>query len=513
MSWTSCSTRSRGALEAADELSARPSPARPPTPSRRSCPRSSATWSRADHRSTRRSGDRLPRTRPPNGSAGPRRSPISDAARRPRSWSCATNCANAGSPHRARRHGRLVARARGHHAHLRGAAHRARRHRSRAGALGDRDRLAKTAVVISSKSGSTVETDSQKRVYEQAFRDAGIDPTDAHHRRHRPGISARRRRRADGLPRVQRRSERRRPLFGADRLRARAERAGRRRHPGAPRRGARRSQLELALDAHDNPGLVLGAAIAGTSPLKDKLGIVADGTHIVGFGDWAEQLIAESTGKDGKRHPAGRPRRRLPRAVAGPARPADRAARRERARHPRCRRGRDRGLRHARRPVAGVGVRHCGRGRLPRHQSLRPAGCRVGQDRHARAARRRPEAATSLRGGAIEVRTAGPLGGRRSTLAAAVDALLDDLPERVRRDSGIPEPGRSPPGRRVPRSCWPLARSGRSRSDGGLGSCIRPGSSTRAGPPSASSSRSSLPSEGAGERISRSRTARSPSGS
>ncbi len=45
---------------------------------------------------------------------------------------------------------------------------------------------------------------------------------------------------------------------------------------------------------------MLGAAIAGTRPLKDKLGIVADGTHIVGFGDWAEQLIAESTGKHGK---------------------------------------------------------------------------------------------------------------------------------------------------------------------------------------------------------------------
>jgi glucose-6-phosphate isomerase len=45
---------------------------------------------------------------------------------------------------------------------------------------------------------------------------------------------------------------------------------------------------------------VLGAAIGGTNPLKDKLGIVADGTHIVGFGDWVEQLIAESTGKEGK---------------------------------------------------------------------------------------------------------------------------------------------------------------------------------------------------------------------
>src|SRR5690606_36555878 len=58
--------------------------------------------------------------------------------------------------------------------------------------------------------------------------------------------------------------------------------------------------VELAVDTATNPGLVLGAAIAGTRPLRDKLAIVADGTHIVGFGDWAEQLIAESTGKEGK---------------------------------------------------------------------------------------------------------------------------------------------------------------------------------------------------------------------
>ena len=41
-------------------------------------------------------------------------------------------------------------------------------------ALGDR--LATSAIVISSKSGSTVETDSQKRIYEQYFSAAGIDP-------------------------------------------------------------------------------------------------------------------------------------------------------------------------------------------------------------------------------------------------------------------------------------------------------------------------------------------------
>ena len=161
------------------------------------------------------------------------------------------------------------------------------------------DRLATTAVVISSKSGSTVETDSQKRVYEAAFRAAGIDPTERIIVVTDPGSPLDEAARADGYR-----------VFNAD-----------------PNVGGRYSaltafglvpsglagvdirelldeaqamQLELALDIGDNPGLVLGAAIAGTQPLKDKLGIIADGTHIVGFADWAEQLIAESTGKDGK---------------------------------------------------------------------------------------------------------------------------------------------------------------------------------------------------------------------
>src|SRR5690554_3585913 len=159
------------------------------------------------------------------------------------------------------------------------------------------DRLERSVLVVSSKSGSTVETDSQKRIYERAFLDAGIDPitrivvvTD-------PGspldVSAR----AAGYR-----------VFNAD-----------------PNVGGRYSALtafglvpsglagvdiaalldeassvsgRLAVDRADNPGLILAAAIAGTRPLKDKLGIVADGTYIVGFADWAEQLIAESTGKN-----------------------------------------------------------------------------------------------------------------------------------------------------------------------------------------------------------------------
>lgn len=161
-----------------------------------------------------------------------------------------------------------------------------------------RDRLEHSALVVSSKSGSTVETDSQRRVYEKAFADAGIDP------RGRIIVVT-----DPGSP-----------------LDASAREAGYRVFTADPNVGGRFSALTafglvpsglagadigelldeaesellpLAADRDDNPGLILGAAIAGTSPLKDKLGIVADGTHIVGFADWAEQLVAESTGKDG----------------------------------------------------------------------------------------------------------------------------------------------------------------------------------------------------------------------
>ncbi|MCU1403730.1 MAG: glucose-6-phosphate isomerase [Glaciihabitans sp.] len=161
------------------------------------------------------------------------------------------------------------------------------------------DRLETTAVVISSKSGGTVETDSQKRAYEAAFHAAGIDPINRIIIVTDPGS----------------------PLDVSARL------AGYRVFNADPTVGGRYSALtafglvpsglagvdisalldeaeavtlELAQDSKDNPGLILAAAIAGTRPLKDKLGIVADGTHIVGFADWAEQLIAESTGKIGK---------------------------------------------------------------------------------------------------------------------------------------------------------------------------------------------------------------------
>ena len=158
--------------------------------------------------------------------------------------------------------------------------------------------LDRTAVVVSSKSGSTVETDSQLRAFVDAFRRAGIDPGERVVIVTDPGSPLDEQSRADGYR-----------LINAD--------------PGVGGRysaltafglvpsglagadiGALLDQAEeiadlLFADDRGNPGLILGAALAGTDPLRDKLLIVEHGSGIVGFGGWAEQLIAESTGKLG----------------------------------------------------------------------------------------------------------------------------------------------------------------------------------------------------------------------
>ncbi|HLP23749.1 MAG TPA: glucose-6-phosphate isomerase [Microbacteriaceae bacterium] len=159
--------------------------------------------------------------------------------------------------------------------------------------------LASTVVVVSSKSGSTVETDSHKRVWAEAFTAAGLEAaahivvvTD-------PGSPLDESARADGYR-----------VFNAD------PNVGGRYSAltafglvpsglaGADieelLREAEALELQLAIDREDNPGLILGAAIAGSVPLRDKLLVVADGTHTVGFADWAEQLVAESLGKHGR---------------------------------------------------------------------------------------------------------------------------------------------------------------------------------------------------------------------
>jgi len=170
-----------------------------------------------------------------------------------------------------------------------------------AGADGADDRLRRTVVVVASKSGSTVETDSHRRAYWQAFLDAGL--TEAEAARHFVVVTD------PGSP-----------------LEAAAREAGMVVVLADPEVGGRYSALtafgmvpsalagvdvaELIAQAEemapalgrdgDNPGLALGAALGSAATAgRDKLALVEDGTGIVGLGDWAEQLIAESTGKAG----------------------------------------------------------------------------------------------------------------------------------------------------------------------------------------------------------------------
>ncbi|WP_116050654.1 glucose-6-phosphate isomerase [Amycolatopsis palatopharyngis] len=164
---------------------------------------------------------------------------------------------------------------------------------------GDLDR---TVIVVSSKSGGTVETDSHRRIFAKAFTEAGIDPgrrivvvTD-------PGSPLAELAESAGY----------RKLFLAD-----------------PNVGGRYSALtafglvpaglagadvarlldqaaaaagELAVDTDDNPALRLAAALSAAHQAGAEKVVLANSDTgspdtLTGFGDWAEQLIAESTGK------------------------------------------------------------------------------------------------------------------------------------------------------------------------------------------------------------------------
>ena len=159
----------------------------------------------------------------------------------------------------------------------------------------------RTVLVVASKSGTTVETDSHRRYAEQRFRDAGIDPASRIVVVTDPGSP----------------------------LQALAEEAGYRRvFQADPNVGGRYSALtafglvpsglagadisallddaadlavRLGKDTAENPALQLGALL-GAAELAgaEKLVMAPAGTTNVGFGDWVEQLVAESTGKDSR---------------------------------------------------------------------------------------------------------------------------------------------------------------------------------------------------------------------
>jgi glucose-6-phosphate isomerase len=160
--------------------------------------------------------------------------------------------------------------------------------------------LSRTVVVVSSKSGGTVETDSHRRIFEKAFAEAGIDAASRIVVVTDPGSPLQKLAEEAGY----------RKVFTAD-----------------PHVGGRYSALTafglvpaglaganiatllddaaaafklLSLDDDTNPALWLGAAWGAAHAQGAEKVILADtGSGVKGFPDWAEQLIAESTGKQG----------------------------------------------------------------------------------------------------------------------------------------------------------------------------------------------------------------------
>lgn len=168
------------------------------------------------------------------------------------------------------------------------------------------DRLDRTVIVVSSKSGSTVETDSQRRVFEAAFTAAGIDAASRIVVVTDPG---------SGLAELAEKSGYRKVFLADPSVGGRYSAltafglvpsglAGADIAALLDEAGAAAAVLET--DSPDNPALLLGAALAGgrrgdneAGAVHDKVAIADAGSGIAGFADWAEQLIAESTGKQG----------------------------------------------------------------------------------------------------------------------------------------------------------------------------------------------------------------------
>ena len=372
--------------------------------------------------------------------------------------------------------------------------------------------LSRTVVVVSSKSGGTLETDSQRRALAAAFEAAGIDAASRMVVVTDPGSDLEKLARAEGY----------RKVFLAD-----------------PHVGGRYSALTafglvptglagidisdlldeaeavmstLATDSPDNPALVLAAALAANAG-RDKVAIADLGSGIRGFADWAEQLIAESTGKHGMGvlpiavEGASAPEVRWPAhdvVVAGLTDPEEPGRRRP------GRRAVGHGLRAARRAAPALGDGDGGRRTHARDQPLRPARRREREEGRPRPARRSSRRRSRLRSAkdGIEARGSDGLLDGVDSIAGAIEALL--VPSRRRRlprRHGLPRLG---------------ARCRPPRDPGGPGSPYRTTDDVRLGTTvpaldgpvpqgrsalRASSCRSRRPSP----RTSRSRTGRSPS--
>ncbi|GIJ27662.1 glucose-6-phosphate isomerase [Micromonospora qiuiae] len=162
------------------------------------------------------------------------------------------------------------------------------------------DRLARTVVVLAGRSDDTVQLDSYRRAYRQAFLDAGM--TEAEAGRHFVVVTA------PGSPLEAVAAE-----LGAITVPA---------DPGVADHSRALTAYGLVACAlagvavadlldqaeefapslgrpEDNPALALGTALAAAATTgRDKVALVADGSGLEGLGEWVAQLLAD-TGRDG----------------------------------------------------------------------------------------------------------------------------------------------------------------------------------------------------------------------
>jgi glucose-6-phosphate isomerase len=160
--------------------------------------------------------------------------------------------------------------------------------------------LTRTVLVVSSKSGSTVETDSHRRIFEKAFADLGIDAASRIVVVTDPGSPLEKAASEAGYRKVFRAD----PHVGGRYSALTAFGLVPAGLAGADLRKlldeAHVTATKLGSDVEDNPALLLAAALGAAHTRGSEKVVLADtGSDITGFGEWAEQLIAESTGKNG----------------------------------------------------------------------------------------------------------------------------------------------------------------------------------------------------------------------
>ena len=248
-----------------------------------------------------------------------------------------------------------------------------------------------------------------------------------------------------------------------------------------------------------NPGLALGALMAaGAQKGRDKLTLLVP-PQLASLGLWVEQLVAESTGKQGAGVDPDRGRGCRRAVRVGPRLRGDHARRgRARPGRGRARPGVGRAVRRvadavstrARRRVLPLGGGDRGRGRAARDQPVRRAERLAGEGRHAGLARHLPQPAAPARAGgprrrgrrAVHPQPHRPGVGRQRS---AVRRLQRRAAARLRGRARLSAARRSSPSTPPSATCAPRSRPGPGApacTGTGRATSTPPASSTRAGP-------------------------------